>query len=348
MISLEPLNVQERKQRLAGFYLLYALSLLTVAAMLYFVFVSWRSKNRYAPVSSISATAENVSLQPPDFIVEDLVYVSASLNSLQAIDSLYEKQLFDSTQSRMDVVASHLNRSETEFRKVVDSARAKLTANNKLLQPALLSSVMDIYDGMLKNRESLAIARKMAMLSGSGISAGDRLNLQLQYELTAKNNRIAELETQVDQMITNQNVQEIATGKTEDVQQQNKQLLNELHNKTEAISRLTAANTRLQEELKNAPGKVSAATNTVTDAQLASLQARLEQVTGDLYFTQVECNLKRIDAKQIISSARQRTELLTQSLQTLTTLSRSQNPAIQTKARQKIQELNAIAKELRD
>ena len=88
--------------------------------------------------------------------------------------------------------------------------------------------------------------------------------------------------------------------------------------------------------------------NTSADTKVNSLEQKVQDLNADLYFAKVDCNLSRADAQQIISNARQRKELLSESLAMLTSLSASGDAGIQKKAKEKIAHLNHIATALHD
>ena len=82
--------------------------------------------------------------------------------------------------------------------------------------------------------------------------------------------------------------------------------------------------------------------------KINALQEKIQYLNADLYFAKIDCNLTRADAQQIISNARQRKELLSESLTMLNTLSAYGDASIQKKAKEKILHLNHIATALHD
>lgn len=75
---------------------------------------------------------------------------------------------------------------------------------------------------------------------------------------------------------------------------------------------------------------------------------KIEELNIELRLAQVDCNLTRADAGQIISKSKQRRQLLSEALCILTNLSAADNAIAQKKIRDKITRLNQVAKNYRD
>lgn len=80
----------------------------------------------------------------------------------------------------------------------------------------------------------------------------------------------------------------------------------------------------------------------------AELTSKIEELEAALRLAEVNCNLTRADAREIIYNSKQRKALLENSLNILRNLSASPNQTVQKKAREKMTELKTIASTIRD
>ena len=83
-------------------------------------------------------------------------------------------------------------------------------------------------------------------------------------------------------------------------------------------------------------------------ARTAALERQSAQLSDDLRFAEVDCNLVRADARQVIYTDKQRKELLTDALTTLNELVKSPDAETQKKARNRITMLRTIASTVHD
>jgi len=84
------------------------------------------------------------------------------------------------------------------------------------------------------------------------------------------------------------------------------------------------------------------------NAKNVNLERRSAELADQLLFAEVDCNLSRADARQIVYNDRQRKDLLTDALTTLTSLCKSPDEAIQKKAKEKLALLKNIAAAVHD
>ena len=85
-----------------------------------------------------------------------------------------------------------------------------------------------------------------------------------------------------------------------------------------------------------------------TGDQVNLLNGQIDDLNAELILQRIDCNLTRANGKDIIYNARQRKDLLQESLASLKTLSTSNNPLIQRKVKNKLQLLQNIASTVRD
>lgn len=119
----------------------------------------------------------------------------------------------------------------------------------------------------------------------------------------------------------------------------------------EQLTALRQTNENLQSRLKEADRLVTSSSDAQKNAQNtknAALERRSEELADELRFAEVDCNLSRADARQIVYNARQRNDLLTDALTTLTQLEKSPDAEIQKKAREKLTVLRGIASSIHD
>ncbi len=79
-----------------------------------------------------------------------------------------------------------------------------------------------------------------------------------------------------------------------------------------------------------------------------TLQSRMQDLQAELLLARVDCNLSRVDATDIISTSKQRKQLLTEASGILTSLANSSSPDLKSKVKQKILKLNQVAANTRE
>lgn len=157
-------------------------------------------------------------------------------------------------------------------------------------------------------------------------------------ELQKKDNRILALEDQL--RLQKQSTSDNSSNASE-VQLKNEiQVLQAgLRKEEEKISSLLALNNSLTKDnnrltaqfndLKSNTSSLPKGQEGPESSKNNNLQSKIDDLDAELKFAKIDCNLSRADAKQIISNFRQRKDLLQESLNTLNTLSHSNNITIQ-------------------
>ncbi len=82
--------------------------------------------------------------------------------------------------------------------------------------------------------------------------------------------------------------------------------------------------------------------------KINSLNNKIDDLNAELVFARVDCNLTRANGKDIIYNSRQRKDLLNESLRSLKYLSKSDNPVIQRKVKDKLQVIQNLSTTVRD
>ncbi len=117
------------------------------------------------------------------------------------------------------------------------------------------------------------------------------------------------------------------------------------------ISNLKKENEQLTLQISQSRSAVTGNNEETTKAiknKNEQLETKLQAMDAELRFMKIDCNLSRADVNQIISNSRQRQALLSEALQTLNTLSRSEDAEVRNKAKKKFLQLETIAKTVRD
>ena len=82
--------------------------------------------------------------------------------------------------------------------------------------------------------------------------------------------------------------------------------------------------------------------------KINTLNDKIDDLNAELVFARVDCNLTRANGKDIIYNSRQRKDLLQESLLSLKYLSKSDNPVIQRKVKNKLQVIQNLSSTVRD
>ncbi|HMC84670.1 MAG TPA: hypothetical protein VKI61_04065, partial [Chitinophagaceae bacterium] len=182
--------------------------------------------------------------------------------------------------------------------------------------------------------------------------------LQLKSQLTKKDSAIARMQEQL-RILQNKDFVPAKSAGSDEAQKGEIDLLKTAFNNQQKeyqavldkYNRLKNDNSNLVSQLAEYKKEASAQAdnaNATNENKINQLQQKVLDLNADLYFTKIDCNLSRADAQQIISNARQRKELLTETLVMLSRLSCSADEGIQKKAKEKIILLNHIATTLHD
>ena len=114
-----------------------------------------------------------------------------------------------------------------------------------------------------------------------------------------------------------------------------KSLIKDNSNLTNQLDNLKL-NTKTNQDETSMPDKINTLNNKIDDLNL------------DLAFAEIDCNLTRVNGKDIVYNSRQRKDLLQESLRSLKNLSNSTNPIVQRKVKTKLALLQNIAATVRD
>jgi chromosome segregation ATPase len=182
--------------------------------------------------------------------------------------------------------------------------------------------------------------------------------LELKNKLLDKENRIIDLENELaaarlkTPVITSPvtSTGDVLQEENNDLKRQLDEALNKTSNLQNQLTALKRENNQLAVQLSQANGTATASASgaEALKNRNTELERRILEQNLALSFMQVDCNLARVDAQQVISNARQRKELLLQTLGILNGLAISPDAAIRKKVKEKTAQLHKLAGAIRD
>ncbi|MEP6746342.1 MAG: hypothetical protein ABJB86_01380 [Bacteroidota bacterium] len=348
-------NSIERKKRILTFAGLYAASII----LMFFIFSAFgfhfSSGNQKATLltNDRSELADNEILQADSLL-------HSKLDQLQASDDEYNLLLADtSARSLRNNAALIISMYESAFKKAIDSVD-QLSMNYNGDKASMYKTMLNSFKSIAGNRQTLKNIQA-SMVSGKTVLPGGSLEiLQLKNQLSLKENDLAQMSAQI-KTLQGKDITPPKSAGTDEAQKGEIDLLKTAFNDQqkdyqaalEKYNRLKAENNSLATQVVELKKSASAQAenlnaSTAAENKINSLEQKVQNLNADLYFAKVDCNLSRADAQQIISNARQRKELLSESLAMLNNLSASGDASIQKKAKDKIVRLNHIATTLHD
>lgn len=347
-------NLSERKKRLLTFAGLYVASLV----LLFFILSAFGVRfdgggggQTQLPIR----TGEIIAAAGTELAQTDST-LHAGLRALQQSDDNLRMLPDTASSLRHTEALMQVNNNEAALKNAIDSIEilSAASTNGSMMNKVMVNSFRKILDDRAKFKNLQAtIASGKTTLSG-----GQQDMLQWKDQLLQKDNEISRLETQLkamQQAVTGvgkgSGAGEALQGEIELLktafageQKAKEQVKDELRRVKSENSALAARIT----DMKNTPPVPVSNTSSASEKRVAQLEQELENMNADLNFARIDCNLTRADAQQIISNARQRKELLIESLGMLNSLAKSGDDGIQKKAKEKIVRLNRIATTLHD
>ena len=345
---MKPENFAERKKILFWLGALVAASILLLLLGLIFIY------GRQALVAEARPPAGK------PLAGEGLEKAGTMLNTyagqLLQLDRTFSRQLTDSVSSlsMIEKTRQDIGTQEKELEKTLDS----------------LDRLGPEYGPLIGSFRSLLTGHhELTLLSDAGPSGreepSDSLKLQLskaKSELRIKNDLIARLQKiGTDESGSGDRNGDIrlrseyvALQEQFDQQEQNARQLRQ------QVENLRHTNENLLARLKETRSAGAQTDGRVADSrpgddprysgntQNTALEHKPSGLSDELRFAQVDCNLSRADARQVVYNAKQRKDLLTDALTTLNDLARSQDPEVQKKARERLGLLRSIASSVHD
>lgn len=332
-----------------------------VAAVLIAVVAIWGNNLSGTKKSEVAVLSDKLSEARQ--VLRNDVLLHEHFRRLQELDQRYGLMLMKSpAPAQLDSVNHAINAQENAMKKSLDSISNESTKYNAWANVVISDSITSSFKKALSNRKYIANIRSAIEGKPIDISSGDKEAMQMQFDMEKKDEIIASLEKELKSKAAISQQQQVETkaapaANKNELQKQNESLeasLKEEEMRNTGLLDITRSLRQDNEKLITELSKVRRnnasddASNLSSKNKFASLQEQIDDLNAELNFAKVDCSLTRADSKKIISNSRQRKELLAQALQSLQSLSRSENSAIQRRAREKISELNQIASTVRD
>ncbi len=274
------------------------------------------------------------------------------VNDLQQLDQQYATLLTEPNGKKMqDSVNQQIYVQEEIFRGSLDSAFLNTSIHGDSGINKFFTSILAGYRSILENRGAVGSLRTAINMSKTGLSPNQAAALKNQNDLRDKNNKIALLETTIKEMVTKtkQADEPILEEKDEVIA-----LRRNIADQSNKVVALVTINSTLKQEndkllkLENEYVKNISVSDAANKNKSNSLQQKVDALNAELRLAQVDCNLSRVDAGQIISTSKQRKQLLSEASGILTNMANSEDAIIKKKVQDKITRLNQIAANTRD
>jgi chromosome segregation ATPase len=345
---MQPKNATERRKRILTFAGLYAASVI----LMFFIFsafgvhLSAGDQKATVQVNDRQVATSNDMLQADSLLHE-------KLRELQQSDDVYTLLLADSaSQSQKNDAAGSAGAYELAFKKAIDSIGQVTTAYTGD-KAAMYKTMLNSFASILNSREALKNIQSSMAAGKTTLSSSQQDMLQWKNQLSQKDNELARLNAEI-KTLQGRGAAPSKPGDADEAQKGEIELLKtafddqqkEYNDFKDKYNRLKTENSSLASqviEYKKAASARNENVNNAAENKINTLEQKVQDLNADLYFAKIDCNLSRADAQQIISNARQRKELLSESLAMLNSLSASADAGIQKKAKEKIVRLNHIA-----
>ena len=339
-------EINKIKQRFAIFYLV---------SLVLLVFIFLLLSGRGLKLFRFGNTAQQVQpelIRNNQMLVQDGL-LHSRLNNLQQMDGNFAMTLTDSSKKgQVDSINRTILVMEANFLKTLDSIEYENKRNTGNSQE-VMRDITEAFREELSNRRVLTNLR-MALSSGNKMFTGDQtMVLQWQNEMLAKQKRIESLENDLKAWqlnLYNNNHSSV----NELLKQDNTILQSAYKEQDKKIATLTTANMALKlenDKLRTQPSdtrKVTDAGDNTNKEKYAAMERQISELNAEIRLSQVDCNLSRADAQQIISNSKQRKVLLSDALNLLNGLSKTEDPVLLLKVREKIARLKQLANTVRD
>ncbi|MEO7766398.1 MAG: hypothetical protein ABIS01_03190 [Ferruginibacter sp.] len=314
-----------------------------------------------------------VAGQQRELLMRDEV-LHAHFNELQNLDEEYSSLVIDTAnRNKLGDVNSRIASAEESFRVSIDSIANEMLDFSNKADENLFVNMITSFRLALDNRHSLSNLRNAMAKSKVSLSPDQRELLLAKNTLLTKDTKIAALENTLK--ILQNSIDNKSTASTNAIKQENDIYKEQAVEKDKKIASLTSVNSTLQGQNSSLQNQNSTLQNQYSSLQKendriakqvndvakntesndgaikgrnALLEKKIEELNTEIGLAQVDCNLVRADASQIISNSKQRRILLSEALSILNGLSKSENATIQKKVQDKKNRLNQVATNYRD
>lgn len=351
---MKPVNSSSRKMNM----LFFVLALFITGGLIFILFSSLKEVDGGALASKNfpSANTVNAGFNSSDKkMVQYGELLNAQLNHLVQLDEQFAAMQGSALGNKnYDSLNLVILKQEESLRKSIDSISGQETGAIKE-GGELFAGMITAYRAMLESRKNIAGIRNAVAISQGSFTPDEKAMFKIQEEIMAKTNRITTLENALKEL----EKKEAGTPSLVLAKQNEKfadsirfvASINVLQNKittlNTSINNLKLENDRLQ-KLQGDNVKNTGSSDASLKEKTIIMQQRIDALNTELQLSQVDCNLSRVDAGQIISTAKQRKMLLNEASSILTNLANSGNSDAKRRAQEKIVKLNQIAANSRD
>lgn len=324
---MQPLNKTDNNKNVYRFIVWFIAGLFAGIFITYFIVSSKKT------TSGDSNTA---------LLLKETDSLKAEFVSLQNVNSEYssilEKSNLDTIQLyHLDSLNILITRRELGFLEHLDNIEiANSNAHNT--SSALLKNIVDGFRTAARQSSALNSIRNSFNIGNTNYSFSQSMLAAMQRELRAKEVELVTAQKQVagnrDTVSVNRTTSIIPTDSAAG------SLITALRRRNDVLA---TANKKFQtdiQQLRNQTVNKNAQTGVNTNP--VSTQSN-KYVSEQISLAEADCYLTRADANQIISNARQRTELLQNALKILNPLMNSENDVIRKQVQTKLAELKRIA-----
>lgn len=318
-----------------------------------------------------------VASQQRELLMRDEI-LHAHFNELQNLDEEYSALVLDTTnRGKLAQLNARIASEEDAFRMSIDSIGNEMLDFSNKTDENLFVNMVTSFRLALENRRSLGNLRNALSKENISLSPDAKELLMAKNALLTRDTKIASLEDALklmqntvdtrsaaaiaaakaevtvykDQVVEKDKRIATLTTQTSNLQTQNNTLQNQNGTLQTQNSTLQKENDRIAviakqgNEVAKSGENIEAGT---IKSRSALLEKKVEELNIEIGLAQVDCNLARADATQIISSSKQRRVLLSEALTILNGLSKSENAAIQKKILDKKNRLSQVATNFRD
>ncbi len=332
---LDPERLEEKKKLKSRFAILYvgSIILLILLAILWF---HNSPKSETLTNRASREDAEMFALLSQDQLLHQ------SLKNLDQLDISYAKLAATGADSiTLSNLDNLINTSEKAFSDLIDSMSNKKSFFKDQVNAERSDSILYAFISALNYRKSNS-ALRAAFPGNNKNLQGDTLKiLQLQADVQNKTDTIDYLMSQLN---FKNHLNSFLPGELSmEPKMKPGSLPAIVKRQRDSIQILLSVYKSLIKDNTNMASQLKMKTNDADPDKINSLNNKIDDLYAELTLQKVDCNLSRVSGKDIISNARQRKDLLQESLNSLRNLAGATNPVIQRKVKDKMLQLQNIA-----
>ncbi|HMO61872.1 MAG TPA: hypothetical protein PKC39_12380 [Ferruginibacter sp.] len=274
--------------------------------------------------------------------------LQAQYASLQRMDEQFAVLLNDTAAAaQCNDLHKAILLEENRFTAIIESMNKTLGVWQDEKTAEQFATMLAAYRSIINSRYAVTNLRNIALLHQGVYTADESALLNLQEELLEKNNYIVTLETRLIQATASLPAITYTASNSPNAYMENISVLeNKLADINRQNSTLKKDNDLLQQALAEANKNYETTRQEWKEknAAVTDLQKNIQELNAALLLARVDCNLSRADAAQVVYTAKQRRQLLTEASGILSDLANSPNSSSTKKqVNDKIVLLNKVA-----